>query len=155
MRLNLGAGTKVIPGYINVDRARLDTTDQVWDLDHDGPWPWDTSTIDRIEAAHIFEHVWFPIHFMTEAHRVLVPGGRLHLLTPDVSSMDSFTDPTHVRHCTIDSFAFWVPGNPHYDANNAAYGGVAFDAIEVAVRDRVIDITLAKIPDRDPVPADD
>lgn len=146
MKLNLGAGSKVIPGYINVDRAKLPTIDEVFDIDQAWcAWPWEPGSVDAIEAAHIFEHLHEPVHFMVQAHRVLKPGGRLHILTPHMSSMDSWTDPTHVRHCTEDSFAFWInDGNVHYLANNAAYGAVGYDLGELAVRGGVIDITLIK-----------
>ena len=35
------------------------------------------------------------IHFVNEAHRVLRPGGQMHLVTPDWSSCRAYGDLTH------------------------------------------------------------
>lgn len=146
MRLNLGSGHSLFPGYTNVDRHPLPTVDVVTDLDL-VDWPWNDGSVERIEANNIFEHVHDPINFITECHRILQPGGHLHIRTPDISSPDSWTDPTHVRHCTPDSFSFWIAdGNPHYVASNAQYGGVAFTLTDLHMDRGQIDITLAKEP---------
>jgi SAM-dependent methyltransferase len=154
VRLNLGAGRRTLDGWVNVDRVPLPGISTVLDLDQPDPWPWPDGTADAIEADNVFEHVVRPVWFMTECHRVLVPGGRLHIKTPHYTSRDSWTDPTHLRHCSEDSFAFWVPGNIHYEVNNAGYGGVAFSCRKLAVVGGMIDVLLAKIPrDVDPGPA--
>lgn len=147
-RLNLGAGSRIMGGWVNVDRVRLPGIDVVFDLDTkplDGRrWPWADGTVSAIEARDVFEHVHDPIWFMTECHRILKPGGVLHIRTPHINSPDSWTDPTHVRHCNEHSFDFWTPGNPHYAANNAAYGGVAYDLVNLVNDHDTIDITLRK-----------
>lgn len=146
MRLNLGCGSVTREGWVNVDAVKLAGVDVVHDLDV-APWPWEDGSVTRIEAKDIFEHVDRPVLFMTECHRVLRPGGVLHVRTPHYSCVDAFTDPTHKRQCTEQTFDFWIPGTVHYRVNNAGYGGVAFDRVDLHI-DRqygAIDVTLRKI----------
>lgn len=122
MRVNLGCGTRRRRGWVNVDIDPRHCPDQVADLDQ--PWPWGGSAVYEIYARDVFEHVENAVHFMTEAHRVLVTNGLITIIVPHYLSPDAFTDPTHRRFCTEDSMNFWLPGTPQYEENN--YGGVKF-----------------------------
>jgi hypothetical protein len=144
VKLNLGAGSQVRAGWINVDQVELPGIDMVLDLDGPFSWPWSSQTIQAIEAKDIFEHLHRPVWFVTECHRVLTSGGTLHIRTPHMSSPDSWTDPTHVRHCNEQSFDFWIPGTIHYQVNNRAYGGVAFERVSLEIDRGTIDIVLRK-----------
>jgi SAM-dependent methyltransferase len=133
VRLNLGCGHDILPGWVNVDASdRLGPGVDVWDLD-DLPWPWETASVEEIRGVDIYEHVWDPVGFMTECHRVLKPGGLLRLQTAYYLSMDAYTDPTHLRSSTEDSFDFWIPGTPYYRAQNAQMGGMTYEKISVKV----------------------
>lgn len=143
--LNLGAGGRIRAGYVNVDRVQLPGIDVVHDLDV-GPWPWADGTAEEIRARDVFEHVNDPILFMTECHRILAPGGVLWIRTPHISSLDSFTDPTHKRHLTEHSFNYWIPGNVYYAEHNAAYGGVAFGAHSLRMDQGSMVVQLVKLP---------
>ena len=103
----------------------LPGVDVVHDLDV-APWPWETAEVERIDAKDVFEHVMDPITFMVEAHRVLIPGGLLHIRTPYFKSKDAFTDPTHRRFPTEFTFDYWISGTVLFGLHNAAYGGVSF-----------------------------
>jgi len=132
MRLNLGCGHDVLPGWVNVDAsAKLGKAVQVWDLDVP-PWPWDTGSAEEIRGIDIFEHVDDPVLFMTECHRILQPGGVLRLQTGYYQWVDAFTDPTHKRFPTEYTFDFWVKGTPLYEAQNEQMGGVEFIKVKVA-----------------------
>jgi hypothetical protein len=145
-RLCLGAGTKQRKGWVNVDRAPLPGIDVVLDLDRPpaNDWPWENGTVHAIEADNVFEHVMRPVWFMTESHRILRPGGSLRIITPHLSSQASWDDPTHVRHCTANSWDFWIPGTLHYIASNKTYGGVAYDKVSIDVNQGMIDVRLKK-----------
>ena len=142
MRLNLGCGRKILEGYINSDVVALEGVDVV--LNADDIWPWDDGSIDEILAEHVFEHVNNPIHFMTEAHRVLADDGLLHIIVPSWQSIDAFTDPTHKRFCTVNTFDYWLPGTPHFQ-NNEAYGNVSFKGIKRVHDGRTIDVMMRKV----------
>lgn len=151
MRLNLGAGCRPMNGWVNVDRVPLPGIDQVWDLDMK-VWPIDSGSVEAIRARDVFEHVNDAVVFMTECHRILVDGGDLWIRTPNVqlNMGDAFTDPTHRRFPTWDSFNYWIPGTRHFDEHNAAYGGVAFHLQDRRPDDGSMVIVLSKFADPDP-----
>ncbi len=51
------------------------------------PVPLGTHTVDLVIAGEIIEHIVASRKFLAEIHRVLVPGGRLLLSTPNVVSL--------------------------------------------------------------------
>lgn len=122
MRLNLGCGQKRLGGYVNVDISPAVSPDIVHDLDV-GPWPFESGAASHILADSVFEHVSDPILFMAECHRVLEPGGILELIVPHYESPDAFTDPTHKRFCTPNTFDYWIKGTLLYDNAGLAMGG--------------------------------
>lgn len=83
MKLNLGSGTFKLDGWENVDLPEVDLS--VF------PWPWADGSADEILASHILEHFdrMTGENFLIQCHRVLVPGGKLHIAVPD---MDKFID---------------------------------------------------------------
>jgi 2-polyprenyl-3-methyl-5-hydroxy-6-metoxy-1,4-benzoquinol methylase len=129
LRLNLGCGlaADLSDMVVNVDAVALPGVDMIWDLD-DHPWPWDDEAFDEVHAIQVFEHLHDPVGFMVDCHRVLGANGLLLITTPHYMSENSFTDPTHVRHCTLRSWDYWIQGRALYAQFNPMYGGVAFEA---------------------------
>lgn len=84
LKLNLGCGNDIRPGYVNIDKynntGRVDSQADMNDL------PYEDETVDEIFTSHVFEHI--PINEMydtlTEWRRVLKVGGRLMLYLPDL-----------------------------------------------------------------------
>lgn len=143
MRLNLGAGSKSLSGYVNVDRVQLPGINVVHDLDVT-PWPWEDGSADRITAIDVFEHVADAIAFMAESHRILKAGGILFMRTPHISSLDAFTDPTHKRFPTQYTWDYWIPGTVLFASHNAAYGGVSFTSVDHEMVDGQQQVTLRR-----------
>jgi SAM-dependent methyltransferase len=52
-------------------------------IDADGPWPVEDGSCDVVWAGETLEHVVDTARWLSEARRVLVPGGRVLLSTPD------------------------------------------------------------------------
>lgn len=96
MKLNLACGQKPMEGYVNVDIARLSTTDQVCDL-LTFPWPWPDASIEAVNCSHFFEHVpnTKRARFMNELYRILKPEAQATLLTPHWASEGAYGDYTH------------------------------------------------------------
>jgi SAM-dependent methyltransferase len=89
MRLNLGCGDKILPGYVNVDvveaRAGM-KPDVICDLHDLGPF--ETATADEILSVHVVEHFWrWEVRdVLREWVRVLKPGGRMIVECPNIKS---------------------------------------------------------------------
>lgn len=144
MIVNLGCGRKPLPDAINVDMVAMPHVDVVHDVDV-FPWPFADATAERIYATHLFEHVADPLGFMAEAHRVLAPAGTLHLEVPYWQSRNAYTDPTHRRYCTEETFRYWVPGNWLSDLGGEIYNrGCLYDEVENAVVGHDLRVTLRK-----------
>ena len=144
VRINLGAGSQILTGWVNVDRVDLPGINRVHDLNV-GPWPFSDGVADQIVAKDVFEHVDDPILFMTECHRILSPGAGLLIQTPYYKGRDAYTDPTHKRFPTEHTFDFWIPGTLLHQRNNLAYGGVSFTRQYLEVSRETIAVTLLKI----------
>jgi len=82
MKINLGAGTKALPGWVNVDIRPLPGIDVVSDL---RTLPFKDEAADLVYACHVLEH--FGRHeymdVLKEWHRILKPGGKIRLAMPD------------------------------------------------------------------------
>lgn len=155
MRLNLGAGPRLMTNAINVDRVKLPGVDEVWDLDVT-PWPWADNSAEAIHARDLFEHVADAVAFMTECHRILIEGCTLWIRTPCIALGlgDAFTDPTHRRFPTWETFDYWIPGTQFYDEHNAAYGGVAYQLEDRRPDNGSMVVVLRKFVERDPLSLD-
>jgi predicted SAM-dependent methyltransferase len=83
LRLHLGSGDVIKPGWVNVDlHPAADVR-----VDVRRPWPFADGSAAEVYAEHLFEHLAWPgeaDHFLAEARRVLAPGGRLRLSVPDL-----------------------------------------------------------------------
>lgn len=89
IRLNLGCGDKLLPGYINVDAApsrkgqKPDVVCDIRNLDQ-----FKTGIADEILAVHVIEHFyyWEVVSLLVGWNRVLKPGGLLVLECPNLLS---------------------------------------------------------------------
>ncbi len=93
-KLNLGCGEHKKEGYINLDWSPLNNPDVVQDLNK-FPYAFPDNTFDLIEAFHVLEHLDKPFDVMREMHRILKPGGTLHLKVPHFSR--GFTHAEHAH----------------------------------------------------------
>ena len=99
MKLHLGCGLNVKPGYVNID-AYVDAdgvmSGNILDL------PYENESVREILAEHLVEHLSFVEEklFFHESLRLLEPGGKLRLEVPDMEWLcqmfldgeDRFTD---------------------------------------------------------------
>lgn len=94
--LNLGAGRKILKGYVNIDITQYEGIDQVLDLSV-YPWPWSDGSISGIAASHVIEHLEDPVKFINECRRILKKGGFLRLCLPHSSSVTNIGCFGHYR----------------------------------------------------------
>src|SRR3989344_7865177 len=107
IKLNLGCGSQVIEGWINVDYAlgawffklpffaALNRCLHLFNLDWDRwifihdlrkRFPWNDDSVDVIYSSHTLEHFSKSVgrHFLEECFRVLKPGGVIRIVVPDL-----------------------------------------------------------------------
>ncbi len=107
-RLNVGAGRRPEPGWINADLAPGPGLDVVFDACK--PWPFKDGTFGHVFGNQMLEHLPDPLSFFKEAWRCLVPNGFLELTTPYGHSNEAIADPTHLKSWIPASFCFLQPG---------------------------------------------
>lgn len=115
-KLNLGAGEDRKEGYVNVDWSPLAHPDVVHNLNA-LPYPFDDNSFELIEAFHVLEHLDKPFAVMRELHRILAPGGVLHIKVPHFSR--GFT---HAEHAHGFDVTFPLYFNPAF--TKSGYYGV-------------------------------
>ena len=83
VKLNLGCGPNIKPGWINIDLFHESANLQ---LDLREPWPFPDGGVSHIYSEHVFEHFEFHSevpHFLSESLRLLQPGGIFDVGVPD------------------------------------------------------------------------
>jgi ubiquinone/menaquinone biosynthesis C-methylase UbiE len=99
MKLNLGCGSKKIPGFIGVDIKSADVVADIRKL------PFDDDSADEIMAIHVCEHL--PVReilsVIREWRRVLKPGGVMALELP---CLDKVLE--HFAKGSPENFTLWA-----------------------------------------------
>lgn len=122
LRLNLGCGRDIRPGWVNIDCAPLPGVDHVVDFgDLPVKLPFDDDSVAYSEGVHVIEHLRDPLPFMAELHRVTRPGGRVVFRCPYGSTDDADEDPTHVRRMFANSWGYF--GQPYFWRADYGYRG--------------------------------
>ncbi|MGV8150753.1 MAG: class I SAM-dependent methyltransferase [Candidatus Woesearchaeota archaeon] len=128
-KLNIGCGTDVLKGYINLDINDTPGVDKVHDLNN-FPYPFKDNSFDEIRAYSILEHVQDLMKTMSELHRILKPGGTLDIIVPHYNGPMAWGNPTHLRTFSYDSFFFFTRGWSGGEIYTDAY----FSKINVTIR---------------------
>lgn len=101
--LDLGCGgAKQYPTNIGADRRR--TSGLAVQADLTAPLPFRDAVADRVFLVHVLEHLGDYLPLVDECHRVLKPGGVLHVLSPWWRHVNAVADPTHVRLLDTQTF---------------------------------------------------
>lgn len=129
-RLHLGCGTRVWPGWINVDRWAAPDADVLQcDVAAD-PLPLADASVDYVFSEDFLEHL--PperrVFVMNEIHRVLVPGGVMEHYVPNAGSRNDYGSPTHLSHWCAQTF-------DHFDCDSYRWAkDRAFEGIRCEFR---------------------
>ena len=122
MKLNLGCGTDIQPGWCNVDRVRLPGVDIVADLNtRDCLLEIPSDSVTEIYMSHILEHISNPLVLMEELWRVALPECICTIKVPHGAHDMAFADPEHVRQYFPASFQFF--SQPAYKRADYGYRG--------------------------------
>ncbi len=106
MKIDLGCGRSKAPGYLGVDRRPLPGVDVVADLE--APLPFGDDSVDAVFTRSVLEHLDRLPEVLSELHRIVKPGGEIHVLVPHFSSPLAFSDYTHRRFFGYYTFDYFV-----------------------------------------------
>jgi predicted SAM-dependent methyltransferase len=94
-KLHLGCGPNKLSGWLNSDALHHDPG-PTFILDVSQRFPFDDNTFDYAYSEHMIEHIPYE-HGQTmirEAYRVLKPGGKIRITTPDINFLiDVYKNP--------------------------------------------------------------
>ena len=116
IKLDMGCGFNKQPGYVGMDKRRVDGVDIVHDLE-DVPYPLPDECCVTILASHIMEHL-DPrkfINIMDELWRVMKPHGQLLISTPYAGTPGFWQDPTHIHAYNEATWTYFEPGRALYE----------------------------------------
>jgi len=75
-----------IEGHPTLMQKARDRGLKVMAFDLNGSWPLDSNSFDVVHASQVIEHVHNTRQFLTEIHRILVPGGHVVMTSENLCS---------------------------------------------------------------------
>lgn len=125
-KLNIGCGTDIKKGWINLDKSNLiKGVDVTHDLD-EYPWPFPNNYFDEVYAQDVIEHLKDLFKTMQEIHRISKNGATVRIIVPYWHSSAAFY-PHHHYFFNIDSMKFFTETNRSYDS----YPGFKMEKIKL------------------------
>lgn len=113
IKLNLGCGTTMLDGYVNIDTIENEFIKPNVKADITKTLPYESNSVDEIFASHIIEHfrVWQLKEVLNEWRRILKIGGRLVIECPDLEkAIKNFEK--YPNDITMNMWALY--GDPHF-----------------------------------------
>jgi len=116
IKLHIGCGGNTIEGWLNTDF--MPSSRQVLNLDATKVFPFKDNQFDYIFSEHMIEHIPYKDgkNMLTECFRVLKPGGKLRLSTPDLKFLIGLyqKDKSALQNEFLkDSTKSWLPDAPY------------------------------------------
>jgi hypothetical protein len=123
IRLNVGCGRSILPGWVNLDSYFLPGVDVVADLEtcRTSALPLPSDSVGEFLLSHVVEHITDVLPMMQELHRVATADAVMTVRVPFGSSDDAAEDPTHVRAMYTGSFGYF--SQPYYWRADYGYRG--------------------------------
>lgn len=128
LKLQLGSGHNVTPGWFNTDYF---PRQELWFLNVVKPFPFPDNSFDFVFSEHHIEHITYKqaIFMLGEVLRVMKPGGYFKIITPDLQKYigaygtDTIRSPDVKKQVDdwiyhgFDEAAQYVPVNDYYQAH--------------------------------------
>lgn len=110
MKLHLGCGSVIMPGFLNIDVADICHTEYLkYDLSSGLPKSIEDNSVDFIYSSHFLEHMtnYSASIILNDCYRVMAPGGVIKLCLPDITEcMQAWLakDTAYFRHINPSVF---------------------------------------------------
>lgn len=108
-KLNIGCGTDIRKGFLNLDCIKFKGVDIVRDLNK-MPLPFKENSFSHVLMSHVLEHVNEPVDLMKEVWRISKPNALIYIEVPYFSSLNAVKDPTHKTFFAAATFDFFERG---------------------------------------------
>jgi SAM-dependent methyltransferase len=110
IKLDVGCGSNKQPGYVGMDKRKVEGVDIVHDAEV-FPYPLPDGCCSTILLSHLIEHIkpWLMIDLMDELWRLAKVGGQLLISTPYAGSFGYWQDPTHCNGCNEATWTYFDP----------------------------------------------
>lgn len=105
-KLNVGCGTDIRKGYVNVDKYNYEGIDFIQDLDN--KLDFKDNEFEEILAQDIIEHVTDVQFTMLELSRILKKNGVLKIRVPHYNYRNAYQDITHKTRFSLFTFDCFV-----------------------------------------------
>jgi predicted SAM-dependent methyltransferase len=114
-KLQIGSGINILKGWLNSD---LHASRNTVSVDATKTFPFEGDVFHYVYSEHMIEHIDFTegLHMLSECYRVLKPGGKIRIATPDLAFLidlyradKSPLQEEYIRW-SIDTFAEHAPG---------------------------------------------
>lgn len=141
LKINLGCGLDIRPGYVNHDLSRHSPgVDVAHDLTR-LPWPWPDHSAEEMLLIDVLEHLPEVVPVIDECWRIMDRGGLLRVRVPHYEHWTAWLDPTHRRPFHPDSFDYFDP-ETHYGASYGFYTDRKWRVESKRVEDGNVVVTL-------------
>jgi len=101
-KLNLGCGTNIKKGYINLDQFKYPGVDVIHNLNK-YPYPFKDNSFDEILLLDILEHLKNPDKCIRELWRISKNKSKIKIKVPHFTSINAWNDMTHIRSFSQNS----------------------------------------------------
>jgi predicted SAM-dependent methyltransferase len=93
-KIQIGSGSNILEGWLNTDVV---PAPNVFFLDTTKRFPIDEKTFDYIYSEHHIEHLTYQegVGMTREAYRILKPGGKMRIATPNLAVLLSLYEPSN------------------------------------------------------------
>jgi len=110
-KLQLGSGSNHLPGWLNTDSHMVRTNNAYLNITEAFPFP--DRTFNYIFCEHTIEHIHFnqAVAMLSECYRVLSPGGKIRLATPNLEvylRLYQGGDESILKESTAEMFNSWI-----------------------------------------------
>ncbi|MBI3034055.1 hypothetical protein HYY72_02755 [Candidatus Woesearchaeota archaeon] len=119
-KLNMGCGTDIREGYVNLDFIKNEGVDVVHDLEKT-PYPFNEDQFEEVIAFNILTLIKNLSEVMEELYRISKNGAVIKIIVPHYNQHLPHTDPTTKRFFSPETFDFFSVNSSNNLGNKSLF----------------------------------